>query len=70
MRNLTEWRINMTNNRITNEEWFCNLPTKEKAMLIAAQGKYNTPENMKMMLFGTAKTIEEWFNKLHVEEDG
>lgn len=45
---------------MTNEQWFCNLPTKEKAMLIAAQGKYNTPENMQRMLCGTAECIEKW----------
>lgn len=57
---------------MTNEEWFCNLSTKEKAMLIAAQGKYNTPENMQMMLCGTAKSIENWLlseHKEHKESD-
>ena len=44
---------------MTNEEWFCGLPTRDKAMLIAAQGEYNTPENMQMMLCGTAETIEK-----------
>lgn len=53
---------------MTNEEWFCNLSTKEKAMLIAAQGKYNTPENMQRMLCGTAKGIEEWLRSEHVED--
>lgn len=54
---------------MTNEEWFCQLPIKEKAMLIAAQGKYNTPDNMQMMLCGTAKTIEYWLKSEHREEE-
>lgn len=54
---------------MTNEEWFCILPTHEKAMLIAAQGRYNTPENMQMMLCGTAKTIEYWLKSEHREEE-
>lgn len=54
---------------MTNEEWFCNLSTKEKAMLIAAQGKYNTPENMQMMLCGTAQSIEKWLKSEHKEEE-
>ena len=52
---------------MTNEEWFCNLSTKEKALLIAVQGKYNTPENMQRMLCGTAKGIEEWLLKEHTK---
>lgn len=54
---------------MTNEEWFCNLPTREKALLIAAQGKYNTPENMQMMLCGTANTIEKWLRDERKEDD-
>ena len=54
---------------MTNEEWFCNLSTKEKAMLIAAQGKYNTSENMQMMLCGTAQSIEKWLKSEHREEE-
>lgn len=53
---------------MTNEKWFCNLPTKEKAMLIAAQGKYNTPENMQRMLCGTAEGIEKWLLSEYKEE--
>lgn len=54
---------------MTNEEWFCNLSTKEKALLIAAQEKYNTPENMQRMLCGTAKGIERWLKSEHREEE-
>ena len=37
-------------------------------MIIAAQGKYNTAENMQRMLCGTAKGIEEWLRSEYVEE--
>lgn len=52
---------------MTNEKWFCNLSTHEKAMVIAAQEKYNTPKNMQRMLCGTAEGIEKWFKSEHIE---
>ena len=52
---------------MTNEKWFCNLSTHEKAMVIAAQGKYNTSENMQRMLCGTAEGIEKWLRSEHIE---
>lgn len=55
--------------KMTNEEWFCNLSTQEKAMLIAAQGKYNTSENMQRMLCGTANGIENWLLSEHIETE-
>lgn len=54
---------------MTNEEWFFKLSTHEKAMLIAAQGKYNTPENMQRMLCGTADSIEEWLKSEYKKQN-
>lgn len=50
---------------MTNEQWFIELPTEEKAKFIAVQGEYNTKQNMHLMLYATAKTLEKWLKEEH-----
>lgn len=45
---------------MTNEEWFINLQTEDKALFMAAQGKYKNDKVLKLMLYSTAKTLNEW----------
>lgn len=65
---LYNYVIEYSENTLSNEEWFCGLPTRDKALFMAAQGKYNTPEIMQMMLQSTAETIEKWLKEEYREE--
>ena len=47
----------------TNEEWFCALPTKEKAKWLASkQCGHKVMQELK------AKAWEEWLQKKHVDD--